>query len=59
MSTFTALMFIFCAIVATGITEGAPALDWAWAVVFVPATAGMLIFGLATAVLGNREEEEN
>jgi NADH:ubiquinone oxidoreductase subunit 6 (subunit J) len=56
MSVFTGLIFLLCAIVATGITEGAPALDWAWAIVFVPAVMGMIFFGLATVVLANREE---
>ena len=56
MSIFTGVMFLFCAIVGVGITEGAPQLDWAWALVFVPAFLGMIFFGLATAVLSNREE---
>lgn len=51
MTYFTGSMFLFCAIVATGITEGAAALDWAWAIVFVPAVMGMIFFGLATVVL--------
>ena len=51
MTYFTGSMFLFCAIVATGITEGAPALDWAWAIVFFPAVLGMIFFGLATVVL--------
>jgi len=51
MTYFTGSMFLFCAIVATGITEGAAALDWAWAIVFVPAVVGMIFFGLATVVL--------
>lgn len=51
MTYFTGSMFLFCAIVATGITEGAPALDWDWAIVFVPAVMGMIFFGLATVVL--------
>ena len=56
MSVFTGCMFLLCAIVATGITEGAPALDWTWAIVFVPAVLGMIFFGLATAVLADHEE---
>ena len=56
MSTFTGVMFLFCAIVGVGITEGAPQLDWAWALVFIPSFLGMIFFGLATAVLSNREE---
>jgi type IV secretory pathway VirB2 component (pilin) len=48
-------MFLFCAVVATGITEGAPALDWSWALVFIPSVLGMIFFGLATVVLGNNE----
>jgi type IV secretory pathway VirB2 component (pilin) len=48
-------MFLFCAVVATGITEGTPALDWTWALVFIPSVLGMIFFGLATVVLGNNE----
>jgi len=55
MTYFTGSMFLFCAIVATGITEGAAALDWAWAIVFVPAVLGMIFFGLATVVLDKHQ----
>jgi len=55
MTYFTGSMFLFCAIVATGITEGAAALDWAWAIVFVPAVVGMIFFGLATVVLDKHQ----
>jgi len=56
MSIFTGIMFLFCAIVGVGITEGAPQLDWAWALVFIPSVLGMIFFGLATVVLSNNED---
>ena len=58
MSTFTGCMFLLCAVVATGITEGAPALDWSWALVFFPMVLGMIFFGMATVVLSNNEVDK-
>ena len=40
MSIFTGVMFLFCAIVGVGITEGAPQLDWAWALGFYSECVG-------------------
>ena len=51
MSIFTGVMFLFCAIVGVGITEGAPQLDWAWALVFVPSMLGMIFFGLGIMLI--------
>ena len=59
MSTFTGMMFILCAIVAVGITEGTPALDLTWALIFFPATLGMIFFGLVTVVLANNEVDNS